>query len=591
MKRGALIGLMAVVACGAAPPPEEKGADAAVRDAGPRAVDAGPTATRDGGVAVRDGGTVARDGGDDVDRPPRIDAPPSVTFSELVDTTLTIQVEDEGSPRVFALLLPPGATWDEETRTMSWTPDFTQGGDDYPVRFVADDGVHRVTATTTITITNDVAPPAPMVAQEEQEVGYRRLRLVQRTDDFLDSADRAGRSFEAIVTVPDDPTAASRPVRIRFHGFGGGPATQGWDGEIRIMPHDPDNTYWWGYDDGGFAPYTERRVLHLLEWVLRTYPAADRQRVYAEGGSMGGTGAIMFGLHHARHVAWVESFIGQTISRNHRPSRIAQLTTQWGAPSVAWDDVDATAILEGDRIARRQFVFTKHGKDDPTIHFGAVTFRSPLTNRNWYEALQASRVGHLGVWDEGAHGPVDPVLGLGWWQQGWNPIFDDTTQLRRDQAFAAFSNASHDDDLGRGEGNGTRAFDPESGYAGDVSVAGDTGWDGAIAGAINRHLRWDSTRIVDTIDSFEIPVRVLDGEGGDPPQPGYPTTGDRLGVTPPVRADVTVRRVQAFQTRPGEVVDWTFGTQSGEATANEDGVTIAGLDIGTSWQTLRLTRR
>jgi hypothetical protein len=112
--------------------------------------------------------------------------------------------------------------------------------------------------------------------------------------------------------------------------------------------------------------------------------------------------------------------------------------------------------------------------------------------------------------------------------------------------------SSIDRNLGTGVGNGMRPYSADSGYAGTVSTPGDTGWEGEIAGALNRFLRWDATRIVDTIEwfeialrvidrrlgawmpwpgeieRFEIPLRVIDGAGGAPPAAGYPTTGDKL---------------------------------------------------------------
>ncbi|MCB9654094.1 MAG: hypothetical protein H6729_08205 [Deltaproteobacteria bacterium] len=542
-------------------------------------------------------------------------APQRVTFNETQPGLLSIQVaankgRNTGTTvRVFALDLPPGAIWDEDARTMRFTPDFTQGGDNYTVRFIADDGHDRVEATSVVEILDTIDPPLPRIESEEDLGGFRRLILRQDTDDFLDSPGFAGRSFRAIVIVPSAASSTHKlPVRIRLHGFGGEPLSDGWEGEFRIAPHDPNKTYWWGYASGlpervagTVHPYTERRILQLLEWVLRTYPGADAERVYVEGESMGGAGALFFGLRNARHIAWVESFIGQTISRNHRPSRIEQLSQLWGSPGdgleaddgqKVWDTLDATRLLRDSPEARQQFVFTKHGKDDMTIHFGAVTQPSPLTSRTYYQAVEAWAPGHLAVWDEGGHGPPDPVLGFGWWQKGWNPIFDDVSPLRRSRAFPAFSHAAHNDDPGTGHGNGRVPWRDETGFAADVNIPGDTGWDGALAGAFNRHLRWDSRAIVDTTERLEIPLRVLDGEGSDPPAPGYPTIGDRLGRATPIMTDVTVRRIQAFQVRPGEQIHMAFGSDERVITANASTqeITITGLALEASWKTLILTR-
>jgi hypothetical protein len=214
-----------------------------------------------------------------------------------------------------------------------------------------------------------------------------------------------------------------------------------------------------------------------------------------------------------------------------------------------------------------------------------------LTGHTLYQALQQAHAGHEAFWDEGAHGPVDPVLGDGWWEKGWNPVFDDTARARLHQAFPAFSASSIDRNPGAGQGNGKRPWNPETGFAGDVNVPGDTGWEGDIAGAINRSLRWDSTKIVDSLDELTIPLRVLDGDGGPPPLPGYPTTGDKLDGALPVTVDVTPRRAQQFRAQPGEQIAWSFGAQSGTATAAADGaITIAHLALTTTWQPLTLHR-
>lgn len=558
------------------------------------------------------GGTAGSGGGGPSENhPPVITPPGDRDVDEEQALSVPIQATDaDGDPvRLFLTGLPPGARWDEAAGILTFTPDFIQGGRAWTVNITADDGHERAQASFTITAHDTIHPPAPTIVKSEPMGGFTRLTLSQVTDTYLDSPGYAGRSFDAVIIVPD-PAPGKHPVRVVFHGFDGAPWTDGWSGEFRINAHDPMDTYWWGYADslpasppgpGAKVPdYTMRRVMALLGWVLDTYPDADPERVYADGASMGGAGAAMMGLLHARHVSWVNATIFQAIPRNHRPSRLTQLTGLWGSPAQnldsgygmgVWDYLDLTRVLAESAEARDQALFIKHGKDDPTIHFGAVVTPSPLTHETFYQALAAARPGYLAVWDEGAHGPPDPVLGDGWWQLGWNPVFDVTALARRSLGFPAFSGSSLDGDPGAGAGNGKQPWSAETGYSGQLAVAGDTGWDGEIAGAFNRSLRWDGTQITDTIDGFSVPVTVLDGQGGAPPKPGYPTTGDKLDGTLPVTVDITVRRAQAFRCKPGEVVAWTFGAASGEVTAGPSGdVTVPGLSVTTGWTTLALSR-
>ncbi|RYE90582.1 MAG: hypothetical protein EOO75_09980 [Myxococcales bacterium] len=533
--------------------------------------------------------------------------------------TVTLAVSDpDGDPvRVFVAGLPPGALWDEAARTVTFRPDFIQGGQSWPVEVTARSTSHVVTKTFTIEANDSIQPPWPSVTADTVQAGgkQRKVALAQTTDDYLGSPGNTSDVFNANVLVPTAATASNRrPVRIVLHGFGGDAGSDGSADEFHIHPGDPKNTYWWGYatalpggkaTSGPVPPYTLRRVLHLVEWVLANYPGADPERVYVHGGSMGGAGASTLGLLWARHFCYARTSIGQFIPANHRPSRLKQLATLWGTPEAAlplaegapsvWEHLDLTRVLLEVPGAREQFISTKHGKDDPTVHFGAVVTRSLLTGRSYYEVVQQEHVGHYAIWDEGGHGSADPLLKGGWWDNGLSFIHDKTTFLRRDLAFPAFSGSSHDRDPGDGGPNGKVAkFSAEKGYAADETKPGDTGWNGQIAGAFNRFLRWDSAGIVDTVDAFTVRLRLAQGDGKAPPEPGYPTypsLGDRLDGDPPVSVDVTPRRVQAFRLRPGETVAWTYGAAAGTATANERGeVTIPQLPVTKDWTALQLTR-
>jgi putative esterase len=536
---------------------------------------------------------------------PSLSAPAMVAVDEEKEARIAIDVKNVR--RVDVDGLPPGGRFDAANSEIVFRPDFTQSGT-YEVDVSAYGGGPRATITKkakiTIVVKDTIRPPAPAIVSTTNGEGWKRLIVRQETDTFLDSPGRAGRTFDAIVVVPTGASEVKRaPVRIFLHGFGGTPnynATS--TTSFFIEPHDPENTYWWGYGEGlpgsvgqGVPAYTQRRVLHLLAWLLATYRAADPDRVFAIGGSMGGAGALTLGLLHARHFAGVEASLAAVIPRNHRPSRIAQLTTLWGSPESnlggAWDVMDLTRALRDDAEARDQFAFTKHGKDDSTIHFGAAVMPSPLTKETLYSVLEREHLGHLCVWDEGAHGPPDPIMGNGWWDAGWSRITDPHAYLARHLPFPAFSRSSANEDPGDGGGNGKRPFDPERGYSGDVAVPGDTGWSGAIAGALNRFLRWDAPSIVDTRDRLVVPLFLASGAGSAAPAPGYPTTGDRRPMGASVTVDVTPRRTRHFRPSPGETVRYRYGAVLGSAKAAADGsVTVPRVAIGQAATTLELER-
>ncbi len=564
----------------------------------------------DDGVPGRDGGSV--DPGDDDDdvTGASITEPAPVTVDEDVESVF--HVESKGVRIFTAENLPPGATFDGKTGTVTFRPDFTQSGD-YDVTVTGFAGGPPATFEKSVhvkfTVKDSIAPPEPVIVEDVTVPGVcRRIRLRQTTDAFLDSPGHAGRTRDAIVSIPLSATTSKKaPVTIFFHGWGGGPNTNLCDpARVAIEPHDPDNTYWWGFSDdkpkntdpkapAHVYPYTDRRVQNVLAWVLKKFPVADPDRVFSTGPSMGGAGALTFGLFHARHVAGIESTIGQAIARNHRPGRINTMKFLIGTPADnidgVWDALDMTRILRESVDARNEFIFTKHGKDDGTIHFGAMVMKSPLTKSSFYETLEGENIGHLSIWDEGAHGPADPVLKDGWWDNGWSRIQDSVSFLSRRLPFPAFARSSANGNPGDGSGNGKVAWNAESGYAADVNKAGDTGWSGDIAGALNRFLRWDSTGTSVTRTKLVLPLFLVASSGSAAPKAGYPTKGDRYDGAKPVVVDVTPRRTQIFAPLPGETVRWRFGSESGSVAANADGsVTVPKLGVSETKTELVLER-
>ena len=500
-----------------------------------------------------------------------------------------VEDPDGAPPPLYLLDLPPGARWDAVAERLEWTPDFTQGGATYPVRFLSEEGGCRVEGTLDVQVTDDIQPPAPVVIAEEDLGDFTRLRVQQMTDAWLDSPLHAGQTFEAVIMVP--AAAEPLPVKVLLHNAGGAPSEVGDPHAIQIAPHDPDDTAWWGYsatqaDLGGHpgdagddvAPYTARRVLHLLDWALTEIPEADGARIYVTGQGIGGTGAALIAGAFPRHFAVVEADRPHPLPLSWPAARQVALAPKWGLPAerAVWSALDLTRrfVDAGSPL----FWMLHHGKDDPEVRFSVVAGASPATGASLLDALQGSLTGHLAVWDEGgAVGSPDPVLGEGWWSDGWHPIFDEAASIRLDQAWPAFTDSAADEDPGEGDG-----------APGDPAVAGDTGFDGDLAGARGRALRWDAAALVDEADRFELPLYVADG-GAAPPVQGYPPLGDRLS-TVPTTATVTVRNIQRFFFGADDDVRWIFGEASGVVRGADGLLTLPGLTLTSDPQTLILER-
>ena len=489
--------------------------------------------------------------------------------------------------RWFPLDSAPFARWDTVNGVVALQPAFTDGGRTYEMAFEARGplGARAATGLLTITVRDTIAPPAVQFEPAVPVEGGVQERATFVSDAWLDGTEHIGRTHVGFVTIAEDVPPDGAPVfELVLHGFNGDARVAAAPGRVRVALYDPDNTYWWGYANGNETPdYTLRQALHLLDAAMARYPNADPARVFVHGSSMGGTGALVLGLTRPTRFAWVSSFIGQTIPRNHRPSRRQQLASVWGplpegvpvdgVPTSVWDTMDATWLLAASPGSRELPMFLKHSKDDPIIHFGAALQPSPLTGLSFYDALERFAVGYVAVWDEGGHGLADPTLGDGWWSRDEHPMHAPDTRFRADEAFIAFAAASHNDDPGTMRGNGRVPWSDNAGFAGDARTPGDSGWDGDPAGMRNRGLAWDASALVDTIDRFELPVRV------------------RLDSGAPVTVRMTPRRLQRFLLAPGESVQWQFGDQSGIALANDAGeLTLPPLVVGPEWTPLVLAR-
>jgi len=494
------------------------------------------------------------------------------------------QITARNTARVYVDGLAPGMHWDAVNRRLSFTPDFIQGGKEWTITLDAIDGTDTASESFTVTVNNTIQPPWPTVVSTTDKGSILLIKLSQVTDEFLDSPGYAGRSFSANIGIPKNASATNiMRLRIRLHGHGGDPS----DGNANstrfgIGPHDSENSWWTGYNEflpsgnkptsGTIHNYTQRRVMHLLEYVIKNYPGVDEERIEIKGQSMGGTGAFFISTRFARHFATLSCLICGSAAQTMQDS---WFTKFWGERQLGllndlginmWDYTDATRAANENKDFRNLFISTNHAKNDSIIPFNSVVQNSPVTGQSLVSALNDEKLGHNMVWDQRGHSfNPDPILCFNW----WNVL--STASLRRDLAFPAFSNASSNNDPGQPDGNG--------------------GYTGEDRGVINRYFRWDSANIVDTRDVFSIPLK-LDINASGTASNGLPPTGNDYYGTLPIVTDITIRRIQRFQLLPGELVNWSFNNASGTVAANTDGsITIPNLNLSaTTYSNLRLTR-
>ena len=551
---------------------------------------------------------------DDIDSTTLLSNPGSQFFDE--EQEYTIDIIARTTARVFVSGMPPGMHWDEVNRRFDFRPDFIQGGKSWQITMDAVDGTETDTQKFTVTINNTIQPPWPTLVETADLYKVTKYSVTQVTDDFLDSPGHAGREFKANLAIPDAASAANLlPVRIGLHGFGGSPGTVGREGHFGIAPHDINNTWWTGYNDqlplesgktistGTIPNYTQRRVMHLLSYLMNgcpgletsqvnACPGANPERISVSGQSMGGTGSFFLAINYGYHFAAIGSRIGGTIPEFLSPgSQDGLIRFHWGKKDLGlpdhrgtnvWEQYDSSRAALNNKDFRNLHFSSINGKNDPVISFNAMVGISPVTGTSFFAALQDEGIGYFSVWDLRGHSgserdflasnPEYPGLGDSPLRANWWDTLDDTSFLSRNLAFPAFSNGSADDDAGEPDGMG--------------------GYTGTLRGAHNRYLRWDSANIIDTRDQLSMPIKADIDTTGTPPDAGYPAEGNGYFGQLPITADVTIRRIQQFQTLPGEAIHWNYDGQSGTVFANDDGsVTVLGLEMTTAgFTSLVLTR-
>jgi hypothetical protein len=297
-------------------------------------------------------------------------------------------------------------------------------------------------------------------------------------------------------------------------------------------------TMWFGYVADGVEgrhayPFTEARLEWMIPWVIARY-AADPERVYVSGGSMGAWGTVTFAFRRPELFAAVYP---------DRP-RFRQRTMT----SVIDAATDEDTLPTGERWTEHhdsvRFV-EGHPGDLPFVGWNCGRqdgFASWQEQVDMIAALTEGRHGFAFAWNDGDHSSGSDARAE---IERWYPA----TKFARNESYPAFTHSSIDDDPGPG--------DP---------TAGD------LTGGVNLGFDW-------TVDRDEATTWVV-------------TIENEL-ATAAMTVDVTPRRTQAFDPGPGETIDVTTTFGTGTAVADENGlVTVEAVRIDPGARTtITLTRR
>lgn len=286
----------------------------------------------------------------------------------------------------------------------------------------------------------------------------------------------------------------------------------------------------------------ERRVLDTIEWVVRTFKI-DRNRIYLCGNSMGGQGALAIGLPHGEIFAAVNANVPATI---WFPAARMDFVDDKGNDNPAFDSA---------KFADPPFVVDWSGSDDVWSRNHDVLYRN----------MAKHKYAILGLWGNFGHCGDVAVA------REKNPMIErfDWTSIRKNAAYPVFTNASTDDKLPWPFSVWKPNVNTWGGWNGDIK--GDSKMEIAVGaklvGQVNGYFRWENVADVAKGLKMKLFLASADELGG-------------VSVPAEVKVDVSLRRIQAAQIKPGQSVGWTFGSAKGTVTADANGlVTIPGLVI------------
>ena len=347
--------------------------------------------------------------------------------------------------------------------------------------------------------------------------------------------------------------SSSKPARIRVFlhpddggsgAFVTGPSSFAFRQDA-IEIHNQEERYknnpkssWWGYSGGQVGKvenYNGRRIAISIDYLLKRYGhKVDLGKgIHLVGKSLGGAGVMhqsMILPKYQDKIASVDSVIGSMIMSKCCRSTVKN---SWGMDR--FDEVDIR--LQWKKVQNTHFHW-RGGSNDSLGRF----------DLEFFELCEQRKISCSGVWLRSGHGIKEKGYTLNM------SIFTDNNQdVTLDKVLPVITNNS-------------------------------SNYHGKLRGYHNRGISWHHARIVDSAEKIQIPLRYIAQKNLGPELPDQPDT---------VSFSVTPRHIANFKIVSGDKITWNFGSQSGIAVVNSDGLfTIDNLMLksGESYKTLDVKR-
>jgi len=315
--------------------------------------------------------------------------------------------------------------------------------------------------------------------------------------------------------------------------------------------HTPDDFYalyvdcrrnqgdwWWGgmhigdanltkRNSGGSPTPAEKRVMDTVQWVIKKYEI-DPNRVYLAGNSMGGSGTLGIGMRNGDVFAAIKANV---------PAGIEHVSQRMFFTPLS--------VPENVKLPDPPIVIDYSGQND-SWSVGHDRFAKAMNDRKYPLYFYWGPFGHANN-----HANIEKVNDL------VNSF--DWLSVKKNEAYPVFAN---------GDNNSKMPSWP------DVKSEKP-----AVSGQINAFYRWKN--ISDTKDKLEMSLFLVSAK----------ELKTSFKIPEVSTADVSVRRLQNLNFKPGEAFKWAYGDTKGDGKADAEGViTIPALKVAAQSTTLTISK-